>query len=103
MPSVATSSDVAALKLRSNRTCQPDFAAERPALFVRDAARDRARGHAARLEHEHGTVGDQRRRHARGLARARRRRDDRRASGTYRRANRVQRRIDRQWDQFRHR
>ena len=50
----------------------PHLAAECPALLVRDAPRHGARGDAPRLQHEHAAGVDQRRRHARGLARARR-------------------------------
>ena len=72
-PSVATSRRVSRPKRRSKRTCQPTSRAERPALLVGDPPRDRARGDPPRLEQEDRAVGDQRRRHPRRLARARRR------------------------------
>ena len=53
-----------------------DFAADRPIPLVGDALRNRASGHAPRLQQDDGTVFDQRRRHARRLAGARLGRDD---------------------------
>ena len=54
-----------------------DLAAEGPAALVGDARGDRPRGHASRLQQDDGTVGDERRRHARGLSGAGRGGDDR--------------------------
>ncbi len=70
MPSVTMSTRVSAVKRRSKRTCQPTSRAERPALFVGDAPGHGPRGDAAWLQHQHAARVDQRRRHARGLARA---------------------------------
>ena len=49
-----------------------DFAADRPAPFLRNAPGYRARGHPPRLQEDDRTCVDERRRDARGLARARR-------------------------------
>ena len=49
------------------------LAAERPALLGGDAPRDRARGHASRLQQQDRAVAHERGRHARRLSRARRR------------------------------
>ena len=53
-----------------------DLTAERPAALGRDPGGDRPRGQTPRLKQDDGAVGRERRRHARGLARARRGGDD---------------------------
>ena len=57
-----------------------DFAAERPAALVGDAARDRPRRDASRLQHDDRAVRGERGRHARRLARTWRRRQHQRPS-----------------------
>ena len=57
MPSVATSSRVVGEKLPLEPDVPADFAAERPAALVGDPPRDRARGHAPRLQQQHRPVG----------------------------------------------
>jgi hypothetical protein len=52
-----------------------DLTAKRPTVFVSDAARDGAGGHASRLKQDDRTVVEHRRRDARRLAGARRRRN----------------------------
>ncbi len=49
-----------------------DLAADGPAALVGDASCHRARGHAPRLQQQHAAAIDERRRHARRLAGARR-------------------------------
>ena len=55
--------------------------AERPAVLLGDPPRDRARGHAPRLQQEDRPVGDERRRHARRLPRSGRRHEHEGARG----------------------
>ena len=90
MPSVASSTRVSRVKRRSKRTCQPTSPPSVQPCSSRDPPRDRARGDAPRLQHDHRPVGRQRRRHARRLAGARRGDDHRGA-----RAPHVARRCDR--------
>jgi hypothetical protein len=73
-----------------------DLAPERLAALGRDARGDRARRHAAGLEQEDGTVGGERRRHAGGLAGARRRGDDERPRAPHLGHDGVEVRIDRE-------
>jgi hypothetical protein len=61
-----------------------DLGAERPPVLVRDPARDRARGDPPRLQQEDRPVRDERGRHARRLAGARRRREHERAGAAQR-------------------
>ena len=73
------------------------FAPEGPALFVGDPARHRARGDTARLQHDHAPGVRHCRRHACGLAGARRGNDYSRAMRGERGADVRQARINRQW------
>ena len=73
MPSVATSSRVSFEKRRSKRTWKPTSPPSVQPCSSAMPPRDRARGHAPRLQQEHRPVGDERRRHARRLPRAGRR------------------------------
>ena len=68
IPSVTTSSFVAPVNFRSNRTCQPTSLSERPALLRRDARGDAARRDTPRLQQDDRAVGRERRRHPRRLA-----------------------------------
>ena len=74
-----------------------DFAAERPAALVGDARRDRACGHAARLQQDDRAVRDQRRRNSRRLAGAGRRGNDRRARTAYPFDDAGDERVYREW------
>ena len=76
-----------------------DFAAEGPSALGGNPGRNGARGDAARLQQDHLSRLDERRRHARRLTRARCRRDHRRARSPHRLSNRFDERIDRESDQ----
>ena len=72
MPSVTTSRRVSRGELPLEADVPADLPADRPAAFVGDASRHGARGDAPRLQQQHAAAIDQRRRHARRLAGARR-------------------------------
>jgi len=74
-------------------------AAEGPSALGGNPGRNGARGDAARLQQDHLSRLDERRRHARRLAGARRSRDDNRARSPHRLSNRFDERIDRESDQ----
>ena len=76
-----------------------DLAAEGPSALGGNPGRNGARGDAARLQQDHLSRLDERRRHARRLAGARRSRDDNRARSPHRLSNRFDERIDRESDQ----
>ena len=76
MPSVATSRRVSRAEAPLEADLPAELAADRPAALVGDPRRDRSRRDAPRLQQDHRSVVEQRRRHAGRLAGAGLRGDD---------------------------